>query len=122
MEFEMNYATPESCGISSADIEEYIRALEAKKLVTHDIIITKGDNLVFETYWKPFDEKFLHRMYLCTVAYSCGIGIIGIDVHLKSEVGVDAHLNVIPAGAASAKDVNRNGVTVGYAELHRLAR
>ena len=97
MEFEMNYATPESCGISSADIEEYIRALEAKKLVTHDIIITKGDNLVFETYWKPFDEKFLHRMYSVTksiVAIAVGFaeqdGLLSLDdtmeMHFPEEI------------------------------------
>ena len=82
----MNYATPESCGISSSDIEEYIRALEGKKLVTHDILIAKGDNLVFETYWKPFDEKFLHRMYSVTksiVAIAVGFaeqdGLLSLD-------------------------------------------
>ena len=66
MEFAMNYATPESCGISSSDIEAYIKSLEDKRLATHNVIIAKGDKVLFENYWKPFHEKFLHRMYSVT--------------------------------------------------------
>lgn len=59
----MKYATPESCGVSSASITKMIDALESNRLSTHDLIIARGDNIIFEKYWKPFDEKFLHRQY-----------------------------------------------------------
>ncbi len=96
MEFAMNYTSPESCGISSSDIEEYIRALEGKRLSTHDIIITKGDNLVFETYWKPFDKNFLHRMYSVTksiVAIAVGFaeqdGLLSLDDTMEMHFPVE---------------------------------
>ena len=59
----MQYINPESCGISSKCILDYIKKLEFHGLSTHDIIISRGENILFEKYWKPFDEKFLHRMY-----------------------------------------------------------
>ena len=52
----MNYTTPEKMGISSEHIEEYIRVLEDNKLNTHDVIISKGDHIVFEKYWAPFEK------------------------------------------------------------------
>lgn len=57
------YTTPEKKGISSQDIEKYIRLLESRRLSTHDIIIMRGEEIVFEHYWKPFDKDFSHRMY-----------------------------------------------------------
>ena len=57
------HTTPEKKGIHSKHIEEYIRLLEARRLSTHDIIIMRGDEILFEQYWEPFDESFLHRMY-----------------------------------------------------------
>ena len=59
----MNYTTPERCGISSADIEAYIKVLEEKQLSTHSVIIAKGNDILFEKYWEPFNKDFLHRMY-----------------------------------------------------------
>ena len=44
----MNYATPEKHGISSADIEAYIKILEEKKLSTHSLIIARDDDIIFE--------------------------------------------------------------------------
>ena len=57
------YTTPEKVGISSASIEKYIRELERRRLSTHNMIIMRGDKIVFENYWKPFDKEFPHRMY-----------------------------------------------------------
>ena len=59
----MNYKIPEECGISSADIKDYIDCLEGCGLSTHDVIIARGNDIVFEKYWKPFGPSFLHRMY-----------------------------------------------------------
>lgn len=86
----MNYAKPEKCGISSANIEKFIRKLEANHLFTHDVIIAKGDNIIFEKYWKPFDEKFSHRQYSVTksiVALAIGFaeqdGLVDLDAPIS---------------------------------------
>jgi len=64
--FEFKYTTPEKKGISSANIEKYLKILERRKLSTHDMIIMRGDEIALEKYWKPFDENFHHRMYSVT--------------------------------------------------------
>ena len=57
------YATPEKKGISSKSIENYIKVLERRRLSTHDVIIMRGDEIIFENYWKPFHKDFSHRLY-----------------------------------------------------------
>ena len=57
------YTTPEKKGISSASIQKYIELLESRRLSTHDMIIMRGDEILFESYWEPFHKDFLHRMY-----------------------------------------------------------
>lgn len=74
----MKYATPESCGVKSSSISKFLERLADKKQTTHDVIIAKGDNIIFEKYWKPFDENFLHRQYSVTksfVALAVGFAI-----------------------------------------------
>ncbi len=82
----MNYATPEKMGIRSSYIQEYVESLEKASLSTHDIIIMRGDNIVFEKYYAPFHKDFLHRMYSVTksfVALAVGFseqdGLINLD-------------------------------------------
>ncbi len=78
--------TPESVGINSEKIKEYIEVLEECGLSTHDIIIARGGKIAFETYWKPFHKDFLHRMYSVTksfVALAVGFleqdGLVNLD-------------------------------------------
>ena len=93
----MKYVMPESVGISSADIRKYVELLEEKRLSTHDIIIARGENIVFENYWKPFHKDFLHRMYSVSksfVAIAIGFllqdGLISLDdtmeMHFSKEL------------------------------------
>ena len=82
----MNDTTPEKMGIHSSQIQEYIESLEQANLSTHDLIIARHGNILFEAYWKPFDRNFRHRMYSVTksfVALAIGFleqdGFIGLD-------------------------------------------
>ncbi len=76
----MNYIQPEKAGILSKNILNYLKYLEKYNLATHDIIIAKGNDIVFEKYWKPFDENFLHRMYSVSKSFvSLAIGFLEQD-------------------------------------------
>ena len=82
----MNYKIPEQCGISSVDIKEYIDCLENCGLSTHDVIIARGNDIVYEKYWKPFGPEFLHRMYSVSksfvsiaVGFAIQDGLFSID-------------------------------------------
>ena len=65
----MNYSTPEKEGIKSSDILNYIKILEGSNLSTHNLIIMRRGKIIFEKYWKPFNDKFLHRMYSVTKSF-----------------------------------------------------
>ena len=97
----MNFKSPEECGISSSNIEKFIRTIEDRELITHDVIIARGNDIIFEKYWKPFDEKFLHRQYSVTKS------IIALAVGFAEQDGLvdlDAPISrYFPKEAADAK-------------------
>ncbi|MBR6719438.1 MAG: serine hydrolase [Clostridia bacterium] len=71
------YGTPESVGIDSNKIKEYIKVLEGANLSTHDVIIMRNGTIVYENYWKPFHKDFLHRMYSVTKSFvSIAVGFL----------------------------------------------
>ena len=101
----MKYATPESCGISTEIIKKYVDHLNASGLSTHNVIIARGDDIIFEKYWTPFTQDFLHRMYSVTksfVAIALGFlsdeGRINLDdpisVYFSSETAQNPDENV----------------------------
>ena len=70
--------TPEEAGVSSSDILSFVKMLDEYEFNTHSIIMTKGDNLFFEAYYKPFKENFIHRMYSVSktfIAVAVGLAI-----------------------------------------------
>ncbi len=76
----MNYRLPEECGISSAAIENFVKTLEENHMFTHDIIIAKGDDIIFENYWAPFHKDFLHRLYSVSKSFvSIAVGFAEQD-------------------------------------------
>ena len=76
----MEYAVPESEGISSKKIRQYIEKLEEAQLSTHDIILARGNKILFEKYWPPFDAGFYHRMYSVSKSFvSLAIGFLEQD-------------------------------------------
>ena len=71
------YGTPESVGIDSSKIKEYIKVLQGANLSTHDIIIMRNGTIVYENYWKPFHKDYLHRMYSVTKSFvSIAVGFL----------------------------------------------
>ena len=76
----MNYASPESMGISSAQILKFVEQLEKHHLNTHSLIISKGNTIVYENYWAPFHKDYLHRMYSVSKSFvSLAIGFAEQD-------------------------------------------
>jgi len=62
--------SPESIGIPSQKVLEFFRALEPYHLNTHSVIMARGNQIFAETYYAPFDEHFLHRMYSVSKSYT----------------------------------------------------
>ncbi len=81
-----NKVTPESVGISSEKVLSLVKMLDDLRLHTHSIIMAKGNNVFYESYYKPFNKDFLHRMYSVSktfVAVAVGMavteGLITLD-------------------------------------------
>ena len=78
------HITPEEAGITSARVLEYLERLERNGLAMHSVLIAKGDKLLCEAYWKPFDKDFNHRMYSQTKSYTAiAIGLLEEDGKLS---------------------------------------
>ena len=78
--------TPESVGVSSSLVKEFLETLDERRLHTHAILMTRGDEMFAESYYAPFHKNFLHRMYSVSksfVAIAVGVavteGLISLD-------------------------------------------
>lgn len=74
--------TPEEAGVPSCAIESYIRTLEKRGVITHSLLLMKGESIFAEYYWKPFHKDFCHRMYSQTKSF------VGIAIGLLEEDGL----------------------------------
>ena len=76
----MKYASPESVGISSADVLKFYKALDEYHLSTHSVMMARGDRIFTECYYAPFHKDFLHRMYSVSKSFvSIAIGFCEQD-------------------------------------------
>ena len=75
-------------------------------------------NIIFT----PFFMGLFYDFNLCAVADACRICVVGINVHLESEVLVYSDLNVKPSGASLAVYVYGNGVAILKTELCRIVK
>ena len=67
-------------GISSGKVADFISLLERRGLVTHSVLMMKGDRIFAEYYWSPFHAEFCHRMYSETKSYvAIAIGLLEED-------------------------------------------
>ncbi len=69
--------SPESIGLKSKYVKEFISKLEKRKMHMHSVLLCRGYDIFGEFYWAPFDKDFLHRMYSETKSYvSVAIGLL----------------------------------------------
>lgn len=74
-------ATPESAGISSRQVLKYLKMIQEHDMSSHSVLIARGDKLICEAYWEPFERDMNHRMYSQTKSY------VGIAVRLLADEG-----------------------------------
>ena len=83
--------TPESMGISSEKILDFMKFLDSYKMSTHSVLMAKGNSIVAEGHYAPVDGNFLHRMYSVSksfVAMAVGLayteGLLSLDDKIMS--------------------------------------
>ena len=99
-----DFRIPEEVGVSSRDILNYIDSLEANRLSTHDVIIARGNDVIYEKYWAPFNKDMTHRLYSSSksiVALAVGFavqdGLLSLDDTVGKYFGYDEKTNRVAA-------------------------
>ena len=76
--------TPESRGISSRSLLRFVKKLDAKKIPMHSLLIARGDDILLNAYWAPFDNNTLHRQNSVTKSFvALAIGLLEEDGYLR---------------------------------------
>lgn len=73
--FEFIHAVPESCGVPSdvlTDYVEYLKTLDA----IHSFTLMRHDRIIAQTWWKPFKKEYKHELFSCSKSFvSAAFGI-----------------------------------------------
>lgn len=64
------YASPESQGVSSAAVQQYLRAANASGLEHHSFILMRHGKIVSEAYWKPYEPDHIHTLYSLSKSFT----------------------------------------------------
>lgn len=84
--------TPEEAGISSNQVTRLVKTLNKRGLVTHDLLLLRGNSIFAEYYWKPFHKDFCHRQYSQTKSFvSVAIGLLEEDGRLQLDDKIVDH-------------------------------
>lgn len=68
---------PEKVGISSSHIINFIDKIEENSINLHSFMILRHGKIAAESYFKPFNKDFLHRMYSVSKSFvSVAIGLL----------------------------------------------
>ncbi len=71
-----NKISPEKAGIPSRNITDFINTLNSYNINTHSIIMARGNNIIAEAYYEPFNKNTLHRMYSVSKSFvSIAVGL-----------------------------------------------
>ena len=77
MKIEFERVTPESVGIDSKKILDSIKRLDEHLVPMHSLLISRGNKICLEAYYRPFNSIIPHRIYSCTKSFvSLAIGIL----------------------------------------------
>lgn len=79
-----DYAAPETVGISSEWIMNFLNRLEAQELPLHSAIIMRHGKICAEAYYAPYTADTLHRMFSITKSFvSMAIGLLEAEGRLS---------------------------------------
>lgn len=67
---DLLYSSPESQGVPSEIISEFLDGLAKKRLSMHSFMLMRHGNIIAEGYWKPFTAEKKHRMYSVSKSFT----------------------------------------------------
>lgn len=82
--FTFEKSSPESAGIPSCCISNFIKRLQAQEVPMHSILLLRHDMLIAEGYYAPYRADTLHRMFSISKSFtSIAIGLLEAEGKLK---------------------------------------
>lgn len=81
--FSFQTASPESQGISSVAVSDFVRRLSELDYI-HSFMLLRHDRLVAQTWWKPFKPEYKHELFSASKSFtSVAIGIAQSEGYFK---------------------------------------
>ena len=83
------FATPESLGIPSSAVEDFLEEITEKRLCMHSFLLLRHGKVAAEGYWPPFNQDRKHRMYSISKSFTSiavGMMIEEGQISLESKV------------------------------------
>lgn len=73
----MYVPSPESLGIPSSAILNFIDKIDSHQICMHGFLLLRKGKVASEAYWRPYSEKSMHRMYSVSKSFvSLAVGLM----------------------------------------------
>jgi hypothetical protein len=87
--FSLPRASPESQGVDSKIIRQFVAAANASGLGWHSFMLLRHGHVIAEGWWKPFEPAFTHTLYSLSKSFtSTAIGMLVKDGKLNIDADV----------------------------------
>lgn len=84
--------TPESQGIPSRAILDFVQRIDAERICMHGFLLVRNDRIAAEGYWSPWSADRKHRMYSVSKSFvSLAVGLMIDEGKLSLEDRVADH-------------------------------
>lgn len=97
--------TPESAGISSKGILNFLDRIEENQIELHSFMVIRHGQCAAKGWWKPYDEKFRHPLY--SFSKSLTATAIGF-AEQEGILSLDEKIVDILSGPAAGKSIRKS--------------
>src|SRR5436190_1328217 len=81
---DLQHATPESQGIASSAILQFIEAVESQIHEFHSFMLLRHGNVVAEGWWSPYKREYPHMLFSVSKSFtSTAVGLAVTEGHFS---------------------------------------
>ena len=105
-------ATPESQGVDSRGILNFLQAIQTSDLEWHSFMLVRRGHVVAEGWWKPFSSDYKHTLYSLSKSFtSTAIGFLVSEGKISVN---DPVLKFFPDDAPASPDENLKAMQIKH--------
>lgn len=88
----LQFCRPEEIGVKPEWVADYVGEMNRRRKMCHSFLMMRHGKVFAEGYWKPFDEKWLHRMYSVSKTFvSAAVGMLADEGKISLEDKIADH-------------------------------